>query len=317
MLEMILKPIKIQHHPILMGLVAFISVSIAIILSWKIFPESSSILLITFTIIPAIPLMVKLIENEEYSLTHSKNIFRKHKIINIYGWYFGGLVLAFMIWYLILPPAISDNVFSEQMSAIYDFRGPSGFAVYRDTILDMKCDAELVERYGGKHCEVVDFDKDYIEEYLFYENEKPSFLVELGPLQSQGDNYKPIEYKKFLLKHIFSNNIRILLFALLTSFIFGAGALFVITWNASIVGVFMGHMVYNLSALELAGFFIHGVPEFLSFFLAAIAGGVLSVAIIKHKPSDKDFKIILKDFIILCTISIVILLIAAALEVYI
>ena len=49
MLEILLKPIKIKHHPILMGLLSFFAVTIALFLSMKIFPNSSSILIITFT----------------------------------------------------------------------------------------------------------------------------------------------------------------------------------------------------------------------------------------------------------------------------
>ena len=317
MLELLLRPVRVRHHPMLMALLAFLSVSIAIILSWKIFPESSSLILVTFTIIPAIPIMVKLIEHEEYRLERSKNLFRKHQIINIYGWYFLGLILAFMLWYLLLPAPVSDRMFAEQRRAIYDFRGPSGFSTYSyDPILDMKCDADIVTYFGGGKCEVVDFDKDYIEEYLFYEDGDPAFIVELGAFQRDMRNYRPQQYEPFLIRHIFSNNIRILLFALLTSFIFGAGALFVITWNASIVGVFFGHMIFEVSWLELANFFLHGIPEFLSFFLAAIAGGVLSVGLIRHHYRDPEFRTILKDCLILFAISVGVLLAAAVLEVY-
>jgi hypothetical protein len=324
MLELLLQPVRIRHHPYLMAVVAFFSVCIATIVSWKIFPESTSLLLITFTIIPIIPIMVKLIEKEEYVLERTRKIVLHHKIIIVFVWYFIGVVLGVLFWMLFLPSPLAHAMFSEQIDAIYDFRGPSGFSTYeaavteQEGIYNQECDPQIVEEYGMRYCEVVDFDKDYVEEYLFYEAGERSFIVEPGKLQHNRGSYEPVGYNAYLLRHIFGNNLIILLFVLLTSFIFGAGAIFVLTWNASIVGVFIGKMIREGMAFpEIAGFFIHGVPEFISFFIAAIAGGILGVVMVRHKPKDKEFLRIIRDAVVFFGLSVVILAIAALLEVFV
>ncbi|MFW5746006.1 MAG: stage II sporulation protein M [Nanoarchaeota archaeon] len=325
MFEMLLKPKTLLRRPYLMGLFALFAVSVAVILSLKIFPESSSFLVVVFTIIPVIPVMVKLIEHEEYILEHSRHLLRAHPIITIYAWYFLGVVVAFAAWFLLLPAATGQTVFSEQTGAIYDFRGPSGFALLEhgdpvNPVSTIECDPVIVERmsrHGVDRCEAVDFNKDHIEEFLFYKDGQREFILELKEYQQDRENYRPIPYRAFLLRHILFNNLQIFLFVMLTSFIFGAGALFVITWNASIVGVFMADMfTQGMSKLSLAGFLVHGVPEFVSFFVAALAGGILSVVFLRHKPSDPQFKRIVLDFGILCAFSVLLLFIAAFLEVY-
>ena len=57
------------------------------------------------------------------------------------------------------------------------------------------------------------------------------------------------------------------------------------------------------------------LPELGGYFIAAIAGGVLSKAIIKEKFMSKGFKIILKDSFVLLILAIVVLVMAAVIEV--
>ena len=42
---------------------------------------------------------------------------------------------------------------------------------------------------------------------------------------------------------IFLNNIRVLFLCIIFAFIYGAGAIFILTWNASIVGVAIGNLI--------------------------------------------------------------------------
>ena len=42
---------------------------------------------------------------------------------------------------------------------------------------------------------------------------------------------------------IFLNNIRVLTFCLLFSFFYGVGAIFILTWNASVIGVAIGNFI--------------------------------------------------------------------------
>lgn len=316
MYEILLRPARVRRHPLLMGILGALSVCIAVILSWKIFPESSSVLLVTFTIIPIIPIMVKLIEYEEDRLEHRNSIFRNMTVIKIYCSYFVGVTAAFLIWGLVLTAPLEESLFSGQIDAIYDFRGPSGFATVAhvlsyDTVDDlyaMECPTEVVARFGGG-CEPVDFNKDGIAEMRIIQDGKPTFLV--------SPSGKAMPYNSFLLRHIILNNLQILFFTLLTSFIFGAGALFVITWNASIIGIFFAELIRAKASLPyIAGFFVHGVPEILGFFVAAIAGGVLSVVFVRHHWSSPEARIVMKDFVMLTVAAIILIFVAGVLEVY-
>lgn len=122
------------------------------------------------------------------------------------------------------------------------------------------------------------------------------------------------------LANIFANNIYVLIFTLVFSLIFGAGAIFILAWNASVIsaaiGIFAKSDLANLP-LGLARYMIHGVPEILSYFAGALAGGIVSIAIINQDIHSEKFWTILQDSLNLVIFSVVILFIAALIEVFI
>ena len=125
---------------------------------------------------------------------------------------------------------------------------------------------------------------------------------------------------KTKISNIFINNIYVLIFTLVFSLIFGAGAIFILAWNASVIASAIGIFSKgSLSQLPLAvgRYMIHGLPEITSYFIGALAGGILSVAIIKHDLSSDKFWTILQDSLNLIIVAIVILFIAALIEVVI
>jgi len=119
---------------------------------------------------------------------------------------------------------------------------------------------------------------------------------------------------------IFANNVYVLIFTIIFSLAFGAGALFILVWNASVIGAAIGMFAESsLSNLPLAilRYMFHGLPEILAYFIAALAGGIISVAIIrKDMESYKKWDII-QDALSLIIISILVLLASAFLEVFI
>ncbi|MFT4309498.1 MAG: stage II sporulation protein M [Candidatus Woesearchaeota archaeon] len=130
---------------------------------------------------------------------------------------------------------------------------------------------------------------------------------------------------------IFGNNMKVLLFALLFGFFYGYGAIFVLTWNASVVAVAAGitwkdSMLMNPGILNsitafitsLLQYALHGIPEMLAFFMAALASGILGAGIIRKTWKDPEvFRRIIVDFLELGALSAIILLIAAILEVWV
>jgi uncharacterized membrane protein SpoIIM required for sporulation len=119
---------------------------------------------------------------------------------------------------------------------------------------------------------------------------------------------------------IFANNIYVLIFTLIFSLIFGAGAIFILAWNASVIAAAIGIFTHSqLSAfpIGLIRYMIHGLPEIASYFIAALAGGIISVAIIKREVGTDSFWGTLQDSLNLIIFSVIILFIAAITEVFI
>ncbi len=119
---------------------------------------------------------------------------------------------------------------------------------------------------------------------------------------------------------IFTNNIFVLIFTLIFSLIFGAGVIFILAWNASVIAAAVGIFSKSeISALPmgLARYMIHGVPEIAAYFIVALAGGLVSVSVIRHEVGTEKFWEVLQDSLNLIIISVVVLFIAALMEVFI
>lgn len=139
-----------------------------------------------------------------------------------------------------------------------------------------------------------------------------------------------------IFSKIFLNNIKVLAFCILFSFVYGAGAIFILTWNSSVIGTAIGNFIrsnissaaqstglvkvasyFHISLLGLFRYAIHGIPEILAYFVGGLAGGIISVAVIRHHFTTKSFEKIVIDSADLLILSIGLLFIAALLEVYI
>lgn len=120
--------------------------------------------------------------------------------------------------------------------------------------------------------------------------------------------------------NIFANNVYVLMFTLIFSLAFGAGAIFILVWNASVIAVAIGAFtkgVLSQLPLALARYMIHGIPEIAAYFIAALAGGIISVAVIRRDLQGQGRWKILEDAILLVILAIVILFFSAIIEVYI
>ncbi|MBT7102158.1 hypothetical protein HN935_01470 [archaeon] len=118
---------------------------------------------------------------------------------------------------------------------------------------------------------------------------------------------------------IFANNIYVLIFTILFSLAFGAGAIFILVWNASVIAAAIGIFAKGELAglgLGLLRYMIHGVPEISAYFVGALAGGIISVAVIRKDLHGEGTWKILQDSLLMVIIAIVILVIAALMEVY-
>jgi uncharacterized membrane protein SpoIIM required for sporulation len=118
---------------------------------------------------------------------------------------------------------------------------------------------------------------------------------------------------------ILENNVYVMIFTLIFSLIFGAGAIFILVWNASVISAAIGIFTrYQLNELPLgfARYMIHGFPEIAAYFITALAGGIFGTGIIRHGWKDRRTLRVIENTVILLFIAIVILILAGLIEVY-
>ncbi len=135
---------------------------------------------------------------------------------------------------------------------------------------------------------------------------------------------------------ILFNNMKVLAFSILFALIYGAGAIFILAWNATVIGAAIGNFIRSnissytssLGMLEAGNYFhvvslgllkysIHGIPEIAAYFYGGLAGGILSVALIRKHFKTEKFSNVMVDFSELVLIAIGFLIAGAFLEVYI
>jgi uncharacterized membrane protein SpoIIM required for sporulation len=135
---------------------------------------------------------------------------------------------------------------------------------------------------------------------------------------------------------IFFNNVKVLIFCIVFSFIFGSGAIFILTWNASVLGVAIANLIKSNFAIVahhvgfqqvasyscivffgLIRYALHGIPEILAYFVGALAGGIISFSIIKKDFKGKRMEQVILDSADLLFIAIGLVFLAAVLEVWV
>lgn len=133
-----------------------------------------------------------------------------------------------------------------------------------------------------------------------------------------------------LFSKIFLNNIKVLIFCLIFAFIYGFGSIFILTWNASVIGTAIGNFIrtnisntagfthyFQITSLGVLRYMVHGIPEILAYFIGGLSAGIISIAITRHDFRSKKFQHILLDSTDLLLLSLVVLLVAALIEVFI
>jgi uncharacterized membrane protein SpoIIM required for sporulation len=125
--------------------------------------------------------------------------------------------------------------------------------------------------------------------------------------------------KELRFLSILENNVYVMIFTLVFSLIFGAGAIFILAWNASVISSAIGIFTkYQLTSIPfgLGRYMIHGFPEIAAYFITALAGGIFGTGILRNGFKNKHFLRIVENTILLLFLAIIILIVAAAIEVY-
>jgi len=131
-----------------------------------------------------------------------------------------------------------------------------------------------------------------------------------------------------LFWEILINNWWVLLAIFLISLLTGDGAIFLITWNASMWGTIFGVTARNAAVYSQTNPYLyliivliivlpHAFLEILSYILAAISGGVISKDVLLEKFESARFNKVFKYNLWLFIIAIIILIIGGIVETYV
>ncbi len=278
-LESLFNPFVIKKKPWEMFFAGMIFTFVSLLLSYFVFKESAGLLTIFLIVLSTVPMLYTTIKNEEeldLKLDKEWVLLQEHtKVLLFLMCLFLGIVAAMTVSYIFLPTPIVDSVFQMQMQAITNVNNNiNGAAILT----------------GG----VTQFD---------------------------------------IFGKILFNNMKVLFFCLIFSLLYGTGAMFILTWNASVIAAAMGNLFKSelssaTAAVGAAGashyfgaatfsflrYMTHGWLEIAAYFVAGLAGGIISVALIKHDLKEDK---VLIDSLDLILISMGILFAAGIVEVYI
>ncbi len=306
-----------RQNPSVLTIAAMVFVSFGVLI--EIFLPVIRGSIIIFTMVASIPLIWSLLVREE--IDEEKNfdeaekmwreafkqtgpirrIIASHEdLIRILAFFFIGAVIAYAAWFAILPTLEHANYV------------PAGTAarIFSDQAKELDLIKSTVSNISGK---VAINDRQFV--------------------------------------FLFTHNLQVLALMFIFCIVYGVGSVYLLLWNASIIGVVIGSKIAEgiaqapelasqitsafpfagtlpievltiISAiiggllkglLSLFGLLPHGVFELGAYFIATIAGGLLSVSIMRgiQKP---EVKYVLADTIILTGISLLLLLIGAVIE---
>lgn len=120
-----------------------------------------------------------------------------------------------------------------------------------------------------------------------------------------------------IFERILINNVSVLIITFLFSFLFGAGAIFILSWNASVLATAIGLASKSIGGfhglpMAVMVFFPHGSLEILAYFIGAIAGGIVSAAVTRDR--SRYFWPVIGDSAKFLLVAMVFLVLGAVIE---
>lgn len=291
-LESLTTPQRAERKPWDLFFIGIIYAAVGLFLAIWVFKEEASIVMVLLTVVASVPLIyntLRLEEEKDTVIATERTLLKEHgHALSFFMFMFVGFTIAFSLAYIFLPESIVEAAFQAQVNTIKNINTQiSGETINTGALSDSTIGGEAIGNAS-------------------------------------------------LFLQIFLNNFKVMLFCIFFSFFYGAGAIFILTWNASVISAAIGtffrtHMsdyasslglvklagYFHIYSLSLLRYFIHGLPEILGYFIGGLAGGIISVAVIRHDFGTQTFRRIIRDAFDLFLLAIVVLLIAAGIEVYI
>jgi hypothetical protein len=297
-LESIIPEKKLRKHPVLIFVLTVIVCAGSILFARLLFPQHASVLSVAFITIGLVPLIYDILsdeEAEELAEKHSASTFfaRHFNLIMLYVWIFIGIIFSFAVIYAGLPFFSSVVEFvSAPISPLF------GFEPFKSCTTLGNCDSAkglLFDEQLKAFCGIAGSCNNGVP--LSIAGRASAFGLEA--CRSSSSTIVSCTW------FIFENNAGVLLFTVVLSLLYGVGAVFIIVWNASILGVFFGENLLLGDHVKWIGMLQsmlvgHGAPELFGYVFGALAGAVLSALVARGELFTHDADVILKDVLFLC-----------------
>lgn len=145
------------------------------------------------------------------------------------------------------------------------------------------------------------------------------YSIQLQVLESIGAPTGQIMDSTFLMD-IIQNNLWVLAVTFILTFFITSGVVFVLAWNASVLGVLIGTLSSSILEVPLLTlpYLPHGLLEIGGYVLAGIAGALLSYEaelIVFEEDSPVINRVLAKDVITLLALGVGMILVAGVVEV--
>ena len=295
--ESLTNPVSAEKRPYQMMLLGFLYSSVAIFFSLWIFYEYSSLIMVFLTVFACVPIVyntIKLEESKDEGKCTERALLREHcKALWAFMFLFLGITAGAVLWYVFLP---NIGVIVSKIPIISDMFSFLSQPDAREVLFSTQMETFQSIQSGN-----------------------------VGMVAKMGN-----------LKTILLNNLNVLMFCIVFSFVYGLGAIFILTWNATVIGVAIGKFIteglarlteaslvaktagyMQVFSIGFLKYLPHGVLEILAYFVGGLSGGIISVAVIKHRLGTNKFEKILLDSSDLLLIAVGLLIVAAFVEVYV
>ncbi len=280
-LELLFNPFSLKKKPWQLFVVGFFNTIIALILSYIVFKDAAGLLSVFLIVMSTLPLFYVTIKREEeldFKYPESRLLKEHGKVLIFFLFLFFGIMTAMVLAYVFLPQQMVNSVFNLQQAAITNVNN--------------------VIQTG------------------------PNSAAVTGDITTIG-----------LFLRILMNNFKVLFFCVIFSFLYGAGSIFILTWNASVIASAMGNLIktevgkavsligftsaatyFSAAAFSVFRYMTHGIFEIAAYFIAGLAGGIISIAFVKQNLKEPRVYLDVLDLVL---ISVGILVVGGIVEVYI
>ncbi len=118
---------------------------------------------------------------------------------------------------------------------------------------------------------------------------------------------------------LFSHNLQYVLIGFFLALFYGVGSVFLIAHTGYLFAAFVFFLFQkSASPFQLTGIWLlHMIPESFAYLIAAIAGAILSYAVVQEKLGSLQFKNVTWNVVLLLVVSILLLAVAAFLETFV